>query len=202
VNSNSARFEDEDYMVAAIRHEMVHVRLMRLTLQHLTDWKQAKSGLSFSQYVDKHVTGVDGSLVKDRYFGGHIDETVAYLEGFLTAFSYSAVEEPQAGDRAWITHLKGFTREFETAKINSGPLPKDRTRVPESTIAMKESASAVVPESEKLVKDYCDAAGETRRKNLAAWVQRLYKTEGMHDAALKLIYKVATKGKTMPEPKR
>jgi hypothetical protein len=202
VNSNAARFEDEDYMVAAIRHEMVHVRLMRLTLKHLTDWRQAKSGLSFTQYVDTHVPGVDGALVKDRYFGGHMDETVAYLEGFLTGFSYSTVEEPQAGDRAWIAHLKGFTREFETARAHSGPLPKDRGRVPESTIAMRQSASAVVPESEKLVKDYCDAAGETRRKNLAAWVQRLYKTEGMHDAALKMIYKAATKGKTMPEPKR
>jgi len=49
VNSNSSRFEDEDYMVAAIRHEMVHVRLMRLTLGHLTAWKQAPRGLSFAQ---------------------------------------------------------------------------------------------------------------------------------------------------------
>jgi hypothetical protein len=40
VNLNASRFEDEDYMVAAIRHEMVHARLMRLTLKHLADWKQ------------------------------------------------------------------------------------------------------------------------------------------------------------------
>jgi hypothetical protein len=80
VNSNSARFEDEDYMVAAIRHEMVHVRLMRLTLKHLTDWKQAPRGLSFAQYVDQRVGGADAALIKDRYFGGHMDETVAYAE--------------------------------------------------------------------------------------------------------------------------
>ena len=43
---------------------------------------------------------------------------------------------------------------------------------------------------------------QARRKNLAAWMQRLYKSEGMHDAALKMIYRVATGGKTMPEPKR
>jgi hypothetical protein len=202
VNSNSARFEDEDYMVAAIRHEMVHVRLLRLTLKHLTDWKQAPGGLSFAQYVDRHVGGTDGALIKDRSFGGHMDETVAYVEGFLTAYSYSPIEEPQAGDRAWIGHLKGFTEEFETARLNSGPLPKNRTGVPESAIATRQSASAVVPEAEKVVKEYCDSAGEPRRKNLAAWMQRLYKSEGMHDAALKMIYKVATNGKTIPEPKR
>jgi hypothetical protein len=199
VNSNSARFEDEDYMVAAI---LVHVRLMRLTLKHLADWKQAPRGLSFTQYVDQHVGGADAALIKDRYFGGHMDETVAYVEGFLSAFFYSPVEEPQAGDRAWISHLKGFTKEFETARLNGGPLPKNRTGVSESAIATRQSASAVVSESEKLVKEYCDAAGESRRKNLAAWMQRLYRSEGMHDAALKMIYKVATKGKTMPEPKR
>jgi hypothetical protein len=59
VNSNSDQFEDEDYMVAAIRHEMVHARLMRLTLKHLADWKQNPDGLSFTQYVDKKVTGTD-----------------------------------------------------------------------------------------------------------------------------------------------
>jgi hypothetical protein len=201
VNSNSARFEDEDYMVAAIRHEMVHARLMRLTLQHLTAWKQAPRGLSFTQYVDQSVGGTDGALIKDRYFGGHMDETIAYAEGFLSAFFYSPVEEPQAGDRAWIAHLKGFTKEFETARLNSGPVSKNRTGVSESAIATRQSASAVVSEVEKLVKEYCDAGGEARRKNLAAWMQRLYRSEGMHDAALKMIYKVAT-GKTMPEPKR
>ena len=202
VNSNSERFEDEDYMVAAIRHEMVHARLMRLTLKHLTEWKQAPRGLSFMQYVDQHAGGADAALIKDRYFGGHMDETVAYAEGFLSAFFYSPVEEPQAGDRAWIAHLKGFTKEYETARLNSGRLPKDLRRVPEAAIAMKQSASAVVPESEKLVKEYCDGGGDARRKNLAAWMQRLYKSEGMYDAALKMIYKVATNGKSMPEPKR
>jgi hypothetical protein len=203
VNSNSNRFEDADYMVAAIRHEMVHARLMRLTLKHLTDWKNAPNGLSFMQYVDKHVAGADAALVKDRYFGGHMDEVVAYLEGFLTAYGYSAVETPDAdNDRAWIRHLKGFTKEFETARANSGSLPKDRRGIPEASIATKESANAVVSAAERVLKDYCDAAGEPRRKNLAAWAQRLYKTKDFYDAALKLIFKVATKGKTMPEPKR
>ena len=202
VSSNSAQFEDEDYMVAAIRHEMVHVRLMRLTRKHLADWKQAPRGLSFMQYVDQQVGGADAALIKDRYFGGHMDETVAYVEGFLSAFFYSPLEEPQAGDRAWISHLKGFTKEFEKARLNSGPLPKNRTGVSESAIATRQSANAVVPEAEKLVKEYCDAGGEARRRNLAAWMQRLYKSEGMHDAALKMIYKVATNGKAMPEPKR
>ena len=202
VNSGAARFEDEDYMVAAIRHEMVHVRLMRLTLKHLTDYKKAGGGLSFSQYVDKHVSGADAALVKDRYFGGHMDETVAYLEGFLTAFSYSAVEEPHGHDRAWVAHLKGFTEEFQTATLNAGKLPKDLRRVPEGNIAIKQAANAVVPESEKIVKDFCDAAGDARRKNLAAWMERLYKTEGFFDAALEMIYRVATKGKTLPKPKR
>ena len=202
VNSNSDRFEDEDYMVAAIRHEMVHVRLMRLTRKHLADWKQAPRGLSFMQYVDQVVGGADAALIKDRYFGGHMDETVAYVVGFLTAFFYSPIEEPQAGDRAWISHLKGFTEEFEKATLNSGPLPKSRKGVSEGALATRQAANAVVPESEKLVKEYCDAGGEARRKNLAAWMQRLYKSDGMHGAALKMIYRVATKGKTMPEPKR
>jgi hypothetical protein len=203
VNSNSNRFEDADYMVAAIRHEMVHARLMRLTLKHLTDWKNAPNGLSFMQYVDKHVAGTDAALVKDRYFGGHTDEVVAYLEGFVTAYAYSAVETPDANaERAWIRHLKGFTKEFESARANSGALPKDRRRISEASIAMKESANAVVSAAERVLKDYCDAAGEPRRKNLAAWAQRLYKTKDFYDAALKLIFKVATNGKTMPEPKR
>ena len=84
VNSNSDRFEDADYMVAAIRHEMVHARLMRLTLKHLTDWKRGQTGLSFTQYVDKRIAGTDAARVKDRYFGGHMDEVVAYLDGPLT----------------------------------------------------------------------------------------------------------------------
>jgi hypothetical protein len=202
VNSRANRFWDADYMVAAIRHEMVHVRLMRLTLKHLTDWKKAQNGLSFSQYVDKHVAGADAALVKDRYFGGHMDEVVAYLEGFLTAYAYSAVETPDANhERAWIAHLKGFTEEYEKARANSGGLPKDRRRIPEKNLAIRESANTVMSEAERVLKDYCDAAGEARRKNLAAWAQRLFKAKGFHDAALKLIYKVATKGRTMPAPK-
>jgi hypothetical protein len=70
-------------------------------------------------------------------------ETLAYAEGFLTAFFYSPIEKPQAGDRAWIAHLKGFTKEFQTARLNSGPLPKRLTGVQESAIAMKQSATAV-----------------------------------------------------------
>jgi hypothetical protein len=201
VNSLAARFEDEDYMVAAIRHEMVHARLMRLTLQHLAAWKQAPRALSFAQYVDKTVGGSDGALIKDRFFGGHMDETLAYAEGFLSAFFYSPVEEPGAGDRAWISHLKGFTKEYETARLNSGPVPKNRRGISESAIATRQGAGAAASEAEKLVKEYCDSGGEARRKNLAAWMQRLYRSEGMHDAALKMIYKVAT-GKTMPDPKR
>ena len=202
VNSGAARFEDEDYMVAAIRHEMVHARLMRLTLQHLTAWKQAPGGLSFAQYVDKRAGGADGALIKDRYFGGHMDETVAYAEGFLSAFFYAPTEEPGPGDRAWMAHLKGFTKEFATARANSGGLPRNRKGIPESAIATREAATAVESEAEKLVKEYCDGGGAARRKNLAAWMQRLYKSEGMYDAALKMIYKVATGGKALPEPKR
>ena len=202
VNSAAARFEDEDYMVGAIRHEMVHARLMRLTLQHLAAWKQAPGGLTFSQYVDKRAGGADGALVKDRSFGGHMDETLAYAEGFLSAFFLAPTEEPQAVDRAWMEHLKGFTKAFATARMNSGGMPKRRAGIPEDALATRESANAVVPETEKLVGEYCDAGGPARRKNLAAWVQRLYKSDGMHDAALKMIFRVATGGKTLPEPKR
>jgi len=202
VYSSSTRFEDEDFMVAAIRHEMVHARLMKLTLKHLAAWKQAGGRLSFAQYVDQHVKGTEGALIKDRYFGGHMDETLAYAEGFLTAFFYSPIEKPQAGDRGWIAHLKGFTEAFQTARLNSGPLPKKLPPgVQESTIAMKQSATAVEADAEKLVKEFCDGGGAARRENLAAWMQFLYKSEGMYDAALKMIYRVAT-GKAMPEPKR
>ena len=83
-------------MVAGIRHEMVHARLMRLTLQQMAAWKQNPGGLTFSQFVDS-MKGGDGALVKDRFFGGHMDETVAYAEGFLTAFFYAPVEAAAAG---------------------------------------------------------------------------------------------------------
>ncbi|MET0769394.1 MAG: hypothetical protein ABW081_05760 [Solirubrobacteraceae bacterium] len=203
VYTSSTRFEDEDYMVAAIRHEMVHARLMKLTLEHRNAWTANPGRLSFAQYVDQKVGGSDAALIKDRFFGGHMDETVAYAEGFLTAFFYSPLEEPADGDRAWVAHFKGFTKEFQNARLNSGPIPKKLPpNVPESNIAMKQSANAVVTEAEKLVKEFCDAGGAAKRKNLAAWMERLYKTEGFHDAALKMVYRVATGGKALPEPKK
>src|SRR5215207_8966780 len=125
VNSNASRFEDEDYMVAAIRHEMVHARLMRLTLKHMADWKQKPDGLSFPQYVDKKVTGTDQALVKDRFFGGHMDEIVAYAEGFLSAFFYAPLAAPGTGTPAWMAHFEGFTKEFQMARLNTVQLPKD-----------------------------------------------------------------------------
>jgi hypothetical protein len=67
---------------------------------------------------------------------------------------------------------------------------------------MKQSANAVVTEAEKLVKEFCDAGGAAKRKNLAAWMERLYKTEGFHDAALKMVHRVASGGKALPEPKK
>ena len=127
VNSTASRFEDEDYMVAAIRHEMVHARLMRLTLKHLADWKQKPEGLSFTQYVDKKVTGTDKALVKDRFFGGHMDEVVAYAEGFLSAFFYAPVAAPGTGTPAWIAHFEGFTKEFHKAPTRS-PRAESRCR--------------------------------------------------------------------------
>jgi hypothetical protein len=203
VYTSSKRFEDEDYMVAAIRHEMVHARLMKLTLEHRKAWTANPGRLSFAQYVDQKVGGSDAALIKDRFFGGHMDETVAYAEGFLTAFIYSPLEEPADGDRAWIAHFKGFTKEFANARLNSGPIPKKLpSNVPESNIAMKQSANAVVTEAEKLVKEFCDAGGAAKRKNLAAWMERLYKTEGFHDAAVKMVHRVATGGKALPEPKK
>ena len=170
---------------------------------YLADWKKAQSDLSFSQYVDKHVSGADATLVKDRYFGGHKDEVVAYLDGFLTAYAYTAVAAPDDKlERGWIRHLKGFTKEYQPASDYAGPLPKNLKGISEENIRAKQSANVVVSHSERVLKDYCDAAGETRRQNLAAWAQRLYKTKDFYDAALKLIYRVATKGKKMPEPKR
>src|SRR5918993_5201964 len=52
VNTTSDRFLDEDYMVGAIRHEMVHARLMRLTLKQLADWRKDSPGMTFPQHVD------------------------------------------------------------------------------------------------------------------------------------------------------
>ena len=128
MNSTASRYEDEDYIVAAIRHEMVHARLMRLTLKHLADWKQKPEGLSFTQYVDKKVTGTDKALVKDRFFGGHMDEVVAYAEGFLSAFFSAPVAAPGTGTPAWIAHFEGFHEGVPQGayKVATGgkPLPK------------------------------------------------------------------------------
>ena len=145
VNSTASRFEDEDYMVAAIRHEMVHARLMRLTLKHLADWKQKPDGLSFTQYVDKKVTGTDGALVKDRFFGGHMDEVVAYAEGFLSAFFYAPVAAPGTGTPAWIAHFEGFTKEFHKARANAGGMPKSRKGIPEENLAMRQARTPSSP---------------------------------------------------------
>jgi hypothetical protein len=201
VNSTAARFKDEDYMVAAIRHEMVHARLMRLTLKHLADWKQKPEGLSFMQYVDKKVTGTDGALVKDRFFGGHMDEVVAYAEGFLSAFFYAPITAPGTGTPAWIAHLKGFTEEFQNAKNNAVRIPKNTTRIRPDDLAMRQSANAVIPESEKQVKAYCDKAGPAQLENLAAWMKPLDGAEGMHRPALDMIHKVATGGRSLPKRK-
>jgi hypothetical protein len=201
VNVTATRFQDEDYMVAAIRHEMVHARLMRLTLKHLADWKQKPEGLPFPQYVEKKVAGTDGALVKDRFFGGHMDETVAYAEGFLSAFFYAPIEAPGAGDRAWIAHFEGFTKEFQNARNNSGGVPKSRAGVQEQNLATRQSANAVIPETEKLVKEYCDAGGAARRKNLAAWMEHLNNAGTLYEPALAMVYKVATGGKSLPKRK-
>jgi len=72
------------------------------------------------------------------------------------------------------------------------------TGIPESNIAMRQSANAVVPEAEKLVKEYCESGGEARRKNLAAWMVYLRRPGGFYDVALKMIDKVAMGGKAMP----
>jgi len=198
VNVTSARFADEDYMVAAMRHEMVHARLMKLTLEHKTAWQQKRGGKTFSQYVDQHVQGTDGGLLKDRFFGGHMDETVAYAEGFLTAFSYAPVEQPQPGERAWIVHLKGFGTEYQKARMNSGQIPKKLPAgVTEENLAYKHGANAAEAEAENLVKEFCDKGGAVKRNNLAAWTVYLDKAGGIYRPALNMIHKAAT-GKALP----
>jgi hypothetical protein len=201
VNSTATRFEDEDYMVAAIRHEMVHARLMRLTLRHLADWKQKPGNLSFPQYVDSKVTGTDGALVKDRFFGGHMDEVVAYAEGFLSAFFYAPMTAPGTATPAWLGHFEGFTKEFQKARINSGGLPKNTKGIPQENLATRQGANAVVPESEKQVKEYCDKAGKAQRQNLAAWMAHLDQAGGLYRPALDMVHRVATGGKPLPKRK-
>ena len=98
------------------------------------------------------------------------------------------------------TGLYGSTDSGATWRpLTAQKLPPD---VKESNLATKQSANAVVGEAEKLVKEFCDAGGAAKRKNLAAWMQRLYRTEGFHDDALEMVYKVATGGKALPEPKK
>jgi hypothetical protein len=201
VNYNAARFEDEDYMVAAIRHEMVHARLMRLTLKHLADWKQKPDGLSFTQYVDKKVGGTDGALVKDRSFGGHMDEVVAYAEGFLSAFFYAPITAPGTGTPAWIEHFEGFTKEFQKADANAVQIPKDTKRIPPDNLAMRQAANAVIPESEKQVKEYCDKAPAAQRQNLAAWMVRFANAGGLYRPALEMVHRAATNGQPLPKRK-
>ena len=201
VNSNASRFEDEDYMVAAIRHEMVHARLMRLTLKHLADWKQKPDGLSFQQYVDKKVSGTDGALVKDRFFGGHMDEVVAYAEGFLSAFFYAPIAAPGTGSPAWLAHFEGFTKEFQKADANAVRIPKDTRRIPPENLAMRQAANAVIPESEKQVKEYSDKAPVAQRENLAAWMAHLDQAGGLYRPALEMVHRAATSGKPLPKRK-
>ena len=199
VNSTATRFEDEDYMVAAIRHEMVHARLMRLTLKHLADWKQKPDGLSFPQYVDKKVTGTDGALVKDRFFGGHMDEVVAYAEGFLSAFFYAPVTAPGTGTPAWLAHFEGFTKEFHKARLNAAPIPRNTKGIPQENLAIRQSANAVIPESEKQVKEYCGKADKAQRQNLAAWMAHLDQAGGLYQPALDMVHRAATGGKPLPK---
>ncbi len=201
VNVNAARFQDEDYMVAAIRHEMVHARLMRLTLKHLADWKQKPGGLSFPQYVDKKVSGTDGALVKDRFFGGHMDEVVAYAEGFLSAFFIAPIAAPGTGTPAWLAHFEGFTKEFQKADANAVQIPKDTRRIPPDNLAMRQAANAVIPESEKQVKEYCDKAPTAQRQNLAGWMVHLENAGGRYRPALDMVHRVATGGKPLPKRK-
>jgi hypothetical protein len=201
VNTTATRFLDEDYMVAAMRHEMVHARLMRLTLKHLADWKQKPDGLPFPQYVEKKVSGTDGALVKDRFFGGHRDETLAYAEGFLSAFLLAPVEKPATGDRPWIAHFEGFTEEFQKARNNDMGDVKRSPGVQEPNLAHAQAAHAVIPEAEKLVKEYCKAGGAEKCKNLAAWMEYLNKSGTLYEPALAMVYKAATGGKSLPKRK-
>jgi hypothetical protein len=201
VNVNASKFEDEDYMVAAIRHEMVHARLMRLTLKHLADWKQKPEGLSFMQYVDKKVSGTDGALVKDRFFGGHMDEVVAYAEGFLSAFFIAPITAPGKGTPSWIAHFEGFTKEFRKADDNAVQIPKDTRRIPPENLAMRQAANAVLPESAKQVKEYCDKAPLAQRENLAAWMVHLDEAGGLYRPALDMVHRAATGGKPLPKRK-
>ncbi len=138
---------------------------------------------------------------KDRFFGGHMDEVVAYAEGFLTAFFYAPVATPSTGKPAWLAHFEGFTKEFHKARVNAGGMPKSRKGIPEDNLAMRESANAVIPESEKQVREYCDTAVPAQVKNLAAWMEHLDKAGGLYRPALDMVYKVATGGRSLAKRK-
>ena len=47
---------------------------------------------------------------------------------------------------------EGFTKEFRKARVNAGGMPKSRKGDPGGQRAMRESANAVIPKSEKQVK--------------------------------------------------
>jgi hypothetical protein len=55
---------------------------------------------------------------------------------------------------------------------------RDVKGIDERNLAIRQSANAVIEESEKLVKEYCDGAGPARRKNLGAWMEHLQKAGG------------------------
>jgi hypothetical protein len=200
VNSAAARFDDEEYMVAAMRHEMVHARLMRETLKHRAAWQKDAQGGSFAQYVEKKVGGSESALIRDRFFGGHKDETLAYAEGFLSAFLYGPIKEPGPEKHAWLAHFEGFTKDFHTSNLNAGALPKNRRGIEESQIAMKEASNAGIAEARKLVKEYCDAGGDAKRKNLGAWMIFLRDRGGLYRPALEMVYEAAMGG-AMPKAK-
>ena len=171
---------------------------MRLTLKHLADWKQKPDSLSFTQYVDKKVTGTDKALVKPPLWWAH-----GRNRGVRGGPPARRRPGRGAGQEnpAWIAHFEGFTKEFQKARINSGGLPKNRKGIPEDNLAMKESANAVIPESEKQVNEYCAKAGPAQRQNLAAWMEHLDKAGGLYQSALDMVYRVATGGKSLPKRK-
>ena len=130
-----------------------------------------------------------------------MDEVVAYAEGFSSAFFDAPVAAPGTGTPAWLAHFEGFTKEFHKARVNAGGMPKSRRGIPEDNLAMRESANAVIPESEKQVKEYCDKAVAAQRKNLAAWMEHLDKAGVLYQPALDMVYKAATVESLLPKRK-
>ncbi len=130
-----------------------------------------------------------------------MDEVVAYAEGFLSAFFYTPIAAPGTGTPAWLAHFEGFTKEYQKARINSGGLPKNRKGIPEENLAMRESANAVLPESEKQVKEYCDKKAPAQCQNLAAWMVHLDKAGGLYQPALDMVHRMATGGRSLSKRK-